>query len=120
MHVGARQGSDVVVVGAGAIGLAVARALALDGASVRVLERGRPGREATGAAGGMLSPLAEAHGPGPFLSLALDSLRLWPDFARALEAESGVDLDLRTDGKLLLALDEGAAGRLRERAEWMR
>lgn len=119
MDAPARKGSDVVVVGGGAIGLAVARALAGEGASVTVLDRGRPGEQATRAAGGMLSPLAEAHGPGPFLALGVDSLALWPGFAGALEEQTGVALDLRTDGKLLLALDEGAAARLRERAAWI-
>ena len=94
-----------------------------------VLERGRTGAEATGAAGGMLSPLGESAGPGVGLRLGLDSLALWVEYAAALTAESGVDLDLRLDGKLLLALDEGAAARLRahrgwiaeagERAEWL-
>ena len=113
-----RKGSDVLVVGGGAIGLACARALARGGRSVTVLDQGRPGAEATRAAGGMLSPLAEAEGPGPFLDLGLASLDLWPTFAAALRAETGVDVDLRADGKLLLALDEAAADRLRRRRAW--
>ena len=114
-----RKGSDVVVVGGGAIGLATARALAATGRRILVLERSHPAREASRAAGGMLSPLAEASGPGAFLSLGLDSLALWPSFAAALTDETGVDLDLRIDGKLLLALDPPAVERLRSRSHWL-
>ena len=113
-----RKGSDVIVVGGGAIGLAAARALAATGRRVTLIERGRPGEEATRAAGGMLSPLAESAGPGPFLRLGLESLALWPSFAERLEDDTGMNLDLRTEGKLLLALDEPAAERLRRRSRW--
>ena len=113
-----RKGSDVIVVGGGAIGLAAARALAATGRRVTLIERGRPGEEATRAAGGMLSPAAESAGPGPFLRLGLESLALWPSFAERLEDDTGMNLDLRTEGKLLLALDEPAAERLRRRGRW--
>ena len=113
-----RKGSDIIVVGGGAIGLAAARELAQAGRRVTLIERGRPGEEATRAAGGMLSPLAESSGPGPFLRLGLESLALWPSFAARLEEETGLDLDLRTEGKLLLALDTPAAERLRRRGAW--
>ena len=82
-----RKGSDVIVVGGGAIGLAAARQLARAGRRVTLVERGRPGEEATRAAGGMLSPLAESSEPGPFLRLGLDSFALWPSFAAQLEEE---------------------------------
>ena len=115
-----RKGSDVIVVGGGAIGLAIARELARSGRRVTVVERGRTGEEATRAAGGMLSPLAESSGPGPFLRLGLDSLALWPSFAARLEEETGLDLDLRTEGKLLLAFDQHETERLRRRERWVK
>jgi len=46
--------SDVVIAGAGIIGLSLAVELRRIGASVAVLERGEPGREASSAAAGML------------------------------------------------------------------
>ncbi|MBV9147664.1 MAG: FAD-binding oxidoreductase, partial [Acidobacteria bacterium] len=63
--------SDVVIAGAGIIGLSLAMELRRAGASVTVLDRGEPGREASSAAAGMLvtedpdthptlKPLAEA------------------------------------------------------------
>jgi glycine oxidase len=113
------RGTDVIVVGGGAIGLACARAIAASGRRVVVLERGRTGEEATRAAGGMLSPVGESPGPGAALRLGLASLARWPAFAAALRVESGVDVDLRLDGKLLLALDDDAARRLADRRAWI-
>ena len=45
---------DVIVIGGGIIGLSLSLALRKRGASVLVVERGEPGREASHAAGGML------------------------------------------------------------------
>jgi glycine oxidase len=100
--------TDVVVVGAGVIGCAVARELARSGASVQVIDRDSPGRRATWAAAGMLSPLAEAGGGGPFLELADASLTRFAAFAHALQEESGIDVEYRTAGKLHVALEDSA------------
>jgi len=113
------RGADVIVVGGGAIGLACARAVAASGRSVVVLERARAGEEATRAAGGMLSPLGESPGPGALLDLGLESLAAWPAFAAELRDQSGVDVDLRLEGKLLLALAEDQAPSLQARREWI-
>jgi glycine oxidase len=109
---------DVIVIGGGVIGCSVARTLVRLGARVSVVERSRPGRGATWAAGGMLSPVAEATRPGPFLELALRSFAAFPAFAAALREESGIDPELRTDGKLRVALNEPEAARLAETHAW--
>jgi glycine oxidase len=92
--------ADVIIIGAGVIGCAIARELARRDRSVLVVERDSPGRRATWAAAGMLSPLGEAGGGGPFLELADASLARFDTFARELEAESGIDVEYRTPGKL--------------------
>src|SRR5688572_23416707 len=84
--------ADVVIVGGGVIGCAIARRAARDGLSVVVVERGTPGMEASWAAAGMLSPLAEADGPGPFLDLLLAARELYPAYAAALREETGADV----------------------------
>ena len=91
---------DVIVIGGGVIGLSLAIELRKGGASVLVVERGEPGREASHAAGGMLvdSPLETA----PALQeLAMASARMYPEFAHELEVESGMKVDLRDYGTIL-------------------
>lgn len=109
---------NVVVIGAGVIGLSVARALARLGAAVTVLERDSVPHGATWAAGGMLAPLGEARQPGPFLSFALESLDRWPGWVAQLEAETGLEAGYRPCGKLLVAATEGETSALRVRFEW--
>lgn len=97
--------AEVAIVGAGVMGCALARELALRGRDVLVLERSVPGAEASSAAGGILGAQAEASAPGPFLELALRSRALWPGLAEALAEEAGIDVAFRTSGLLKLALD---------------
>jgi glycine oxidase len=106
--------SDVIVAGGGVIGCAVARALARRGASVTVVERGVPGRGATWAAAGMLSPLGE---PGPFRDLARASFRRFPAFVEELAEATGGDFDFAVTGKLHVALHESALAELDALAE---
>lgn len=111
-----RRTHDIVIIGAGAIGLSLAWRLAASGADVAVLDRGRAGAGATAAAAGMLAAGLESaghQGPGAdaLLGFALDASRAWPAFAAELEAASGVWLDYRTEGALRVALtDADAAG----------
>ncbi len=101
---------DVVVVGAGVVGLAVAWRAVRDGARVAVVERGRPGAGASHVAAGMLAPVAEADaGERALLALGLDSAARWPAFARALTEVSGVDVGYRTVGTLVVARDRDGA-----------
>ncbi|AIQ88494.1 Glycine oxidase ThiO [Methylobacterium oryzae CBMB20] len=111
----------VAVIGGGLIGLSIAWRLARAGRTVTVLERETIGAGASLAATGMLAPAAE-HEPGsdPLLPLALDSLRLWPGFRDALEAESGRTIDYRADGTLVLAVGRDEVERLRFRYDLQR
>ena len=88
---------DVIIIGGGIIGLSLSVALRKRGASVLVVERGEPGREASHAAGGMLvdSPLET---PPPLQSLATASARMYPEFAHEVQLESGMTVDLRDFG----------------------
>lgn len=97
---------DVVVIGGGLIGCSIALRLAQAGLRVSVVERGMPGAEASSAAAGMLSPQSEALEPGPFFDLCMASRRMYPGFAREVEALSGFRVDYRRDGTLLVATSE--------------
>jgi glycine oxidase len=107
---------DVAVAGAGVIGLSIAWRLALRGLSVAVFERATVGAGASLAAAGMLAAAAE-HEPGchDLLALALESQRQWPQFRAALEARSGLSIDFREDGTLVVALGRDEVERLRFR-----
>jgi glycine oxidase len=96
---------DVVVVGAGVIGLAVAWQAARAGMTVTVVDP-RPGRAASWAAAGMLAPVGEAHfGEDALTSLNLAAARAWPDFARTLEVASGLPVHYLESGTLMVAVD---------------
>jgi glycine oxidase len=106
---------DVVVVGAGAIGLASAWRIAERGLSVCVLERAPvPGAGASGVAAGMLAPVTEAEwGARALLDLNLDSAARWPGFADELRAASGRDVGYHRGGALVVAADRDDAEELR-------
>jgi len=91
---------DVIVVGGGIIGLSLSRELRKQGASVLVVERGEPGREASHAAGGMLANCGDET-PGVLQGLATASAEMYPEFVHELEDESGEKVDLRSNGTLL-------------------
>ena len=81
--------SEVLVVGAGVIGLACAWRAAQRGLSVRVIDRDTPGAGASRVAAGMLAPVGEASwGEEALLQLNLDSARAYPEFAAELEEAS--------------------------------
>ena len=96
---------DVVIIGSGIIGLSLSIALRKHGATVLIVERGEPGREASHAAGGMLvdCPL-ETH--AALQSLATASARMYPEFAYELEVESGMKVDLRDHGAIVFPREE--------------
>jgi glycine oxidase len=106
-----RDGADVVIVGGGVIGCALARELALRGAAVTVIEKAEPGAEASGAAAGLLAPQAEGLARGPFFDLALESRRLYPEWTASLAQESGMEVGYRKTGILRCALAGSAAER---------
>jgi glycine oxidase len=97
---------DILVLGGGVIGLACARELALRGLRVEVVERLPAGAEASLASAGMLAPLADSTGGGPFFDACRASLGLWGPWVAALESETGLSVDYDTSGGLLVALDE--------------
>jgi glycine oxidase len=103
---GVARSSDIVVIGAGIIGCAVAAELARRGADVSVLDARMPGEGATQASGGMLAPYTEAEDGGPLLQLGARSLELFDEFVGTLESESGIDVGYDRSGTLHVARAE--------------
>ncbi len=101
-----RSGHDVVVVGAGLIGLACAWRAAQRGLSVILVEAKEPAAGASGVAAGMLAPVTEAEfGEEELLRLNLEAHARWQEFA----PELGGDLHHRREGALLVAADRDDA-----------
>jgi len=107
---------DVIVVGAGIIGCAVARELARRRLRVLVLDRQEPGKEASWAAAGMLTPAAESAEALPLVPFAKASLALYSEFIEQIEQTTGRSTDYRREGALEVFFGEGAEER---RAEWL-
>ncbi len=106
--------NDVVIVGGGTIGLSIGFELVREGTPVTIFERGTAGRGTSWQAAGMLAPDAEIG----FEELELyrlnrESLRRWPDFASRVEGASGIDVDYRDEGTLIVADDRDSAEALR-------
>jgi glycine oxidase len=94
----------VVVIGAGVIGLGIAWRLAGRG-TVTVFDRAKAGSGATHAAAGMLAACCEAEpGEEALVALGRESQARWPAFAEELKRASGIDVELRDEGTLLIAL----------------
>lgn len=111
---------DVVIVGAGVIGLSCAWRAAQSGLRVRVLEMAEPGSGASGVAAGMLAPVGEATwGEEALLDAALASHALWPEFAAELVEAGQAHSSLMRNGALHAALDADEAGELRRRYDLM-
>jgi glycine oxidase len=99
---------DVIVVGAGIIGLSLSISLRKRGLRVLVVERGEPGREASHAAAGMLADCM-LETPAALQGLATASARMYPEFVHELQDESGLKIDLRDDGTILFLSRESAS-----------
>lgn len=117
----AENRSDVIVVGAGLIGLACAWELNNRGLAVTVIEKESPGCGASRVAAGMLAPVGELDfGEPQLLTLNLRSRELYPGFVTAIESASERDSGYRETGALHVALDRDEAGELKRIAELQR
>ncbi|MFI6050339.1 glycine oxidase ThiO [Streptomyces violascens] len=111
---GSGNGSDVLVVGGGIIGLVTAWRAAQRGLGV-VLVDPEPGGGAAQVAAGMLAAVTELHyGEQTLLALNVESARRYPAFAAELTEVTGLDTGYRACGTLAVALDSDDRAHLRD------
>lgn len=112
--------SDVLIIGGGLIGLAIALRLQHNGVAVTLLSRDFS-EAASHVAAGMLAPGAEAVPPGPLRDLCRRSLTLYPDWARKLEALTGQDVGFWPSGILApkYEIPDSTAPRLEVSGIWL-
>ena len=86
-----------------------------------VYDRGEAGHGASWAAAGMLAAAVETEpGEEKLLQLTLESQRLWPEFARELEAAAGLSVEYRDEGTMAVALNRDDAAQLRHSFEFQK
>src|SRR5579864_823736 len=106
--------ADVIVIGGGVMGCAIAFRLAQQHMKVIVVDRQGPGSEASSAAAGMISPQGEMVEFGPFFELCAASRDLYAGFVREIESLAGESVGYHEEGTMLVAPDEAAGRELEE------
>jgi glycine oxidase len=91
---------DVAVAGGGLIGASIAFELARAGMQVALFDAHEPGRQASWASAGILSPAPENPGMIPLVPLGRASAALYPGFVHAVQEITGQDVGYRAKGTL--------------------
>jgi glycine oxidase len=105
---------NVIVVGAGVVGCAVAHALAARGVRVRVLDTRGVGQGATRASAGMLAPYIEGGHEPAIIRLGARSIALYDQFVADVQRDAGRDIEYRRCGTLQVAVTGAHVAELRE------
>jgi len=106
--------TNIVIVGGGVIGCAIAYYLSLEGIKATIVERKEVGCEASSAAAGGLWPQAESHDAGPFLDLCLAGNEMFEGLSKELET----DVEFRRSGLLHVIADEEDEREAAHLMEW--
>jgi glycine/D-amino acid oxidase-like deaminating enzyme len=103
--------ADIVVVGGGLVGLAVAFGLVREGRSVTILDEGDVAFRASRGNFALVWTQGKGLGLPAYTMWTRQSARLWTDFAREIEAVSGVAVHHSQRGGFALALSEAELSR---------
>lgn len=109
--------TDVVIIGGGVIGCAIAYFLRKRHIEVTVLERGELSGQASGAAAGLLAPLGPLSGPGPFAELVLAGFSSLLSLVPELEEGSGIRVGYEQTGVLRVVRNPKRVAHLRKRLD---
>ena len=114
------QTSDAVVIGAGAVGCAVALRLAQHGIIPHVIERDDIAFNASGYAWGGLSAHFGSGVPGPMTKLYRDAIDKHIQHYEQVDSKASQDWQLQRVTSMSLADDETTATNLAKDVDWMR
>ena len=104
--------TDVIVLGAGIIGCAIAYELARRGARVCVIDGRDVGCGATQASAGVLAPYIEGEHKSTLAELGVRSLQQYDEFVARVVEDSGTAVQYVRKGTLEVAIDERALDRV--------
>jgi glycine/D-amino acid oxidase-like deaminating enzyme len=90
--------ADVLVVGGGLVGAAIAYGLAREGAAVSVIDQGDDVFRASRGNFGLVWIQGKGYGLAPYARWSRSSAQLWPRLAQLLQEDSAVDVQLRQPG----------------------
>jgi glycine/D-amino acid oxidase-like deaminating enzyme len=110
--------ADVVVIGAGLVGSAIAYGLARRNVRVLVLDGGDRDFRASNGNGGLVWLHGKGLGMPAYQRLTRSSVELWPDFSAELADTTAIDLQYEQNGGVALCL--GAAQFEQRRATLLR
>ena len=105
---------DLIVIGGGLVGGAIAWGAARCGASVALLDEGDVAYRAARGNFGLVWVQSKGAGMPPYAHWTRRSAELWPELAAALSSTTGIDVALRQNGGISICLDDQE---MRERAD---
>jgi len=113
--------ADVTIIGAGAIGCAIAYFLSREGLKVVVVEKDSIGAHASGFAPGILNPLGVApEYMEIMLPLTIKSFQIHKELSQQLPVEAGIDYHFRQSTLLTLAFTQAEAQEIRDKVKTLR
>src|SRR5213080_4174301 len=107
--------TDVLIIGGGITGCAIAYYLRQSNVDVTVLDQGEIGAQASRAAAGLLAPLGSLSGPGPFADLLLASWNMFPSLVAELENACDLHREYQQTGSLRIVRNPKTTSNLRKR-----
>lgn len=111
--------SDVIVIGGGLVGSALAYGLARQGAGVLLLDEGDVALRASRGNFGLVWVQGKGYLYADYARWSLGSSRLWPQLRDMLREETAIDVELNQSGGYHICLDEEELEARRDRLQWL-
>jgi glycine/D-amino acid oxidase-like deaminating enzyme len=112
--------ADVIIIGGGLVGTAVAYGLARHQSKVLVLDEGDQAFRASRGNFGLVWVQGKGYGFAPYARWTLRSAGAWPQLAQALLDETGVDVQLRQPGGFAFCFSDAELEERRQRLQSIR